>query len=91
MRMGGGRERGEQTTRVQGGVRKKVEGLTRRKEQSQLHVVSLRRTETQEVTPRTGLGGPRGGFAPALVTSRTVVVLLQRGPPELGKEEARGE
>lgn len=65
--------------RIQGEMRKKVEGISPPKEQSQLHLVSLRGTETQEIIPMIGLGGPRGRICSRLGgTSRTVVVLLQR-------------
>lgn len=57
---GGGKETAKTQKRVQGGVRKKVEGLTPPKEQSQLHLVSLSGTETQEIIPVLGLGGPTG-------------------------------
>lgn len=54
-----GKETAKTSKRVQGGVRKKVEGLTPPKEQSQLHLVSLRGTKTQEI-PVLGLGRPTG-------------------------------
>lgn len=61
MHMGGRREGGQQRHRraIRWGENE-VEGLTFPKEQSQLYLMNLKGTETQEESPVTGLGGPRG-------------------------------
>lgn len=87
-----GRGTAKTQKRVQGGVRKKGEGQTSPKEQSQLHLVSLRGTETQERIPVTGLGGPRGRICSRLRTHRGQWQFFSSGdPPALGKEEPRGD
>lgn len=78
---GGGRGTAKTQKRVQGGVRKKVEGQTSPKEQSQLHLVSLRGTEAQERIPVTGLGGPRGRICSRLGTHRGQWWFFSSGDP----------
>lgn len=63
-----GRETAKTQKRVLGGVRKKVEGVTSPKEQSQLLLVCLRGMETQEIIPMRGLSGPRGRICSRLGT-----------------------
>lgn len=62
------------------------------KEQSQLHLVSLRGTETQGRIPALGPGGPTGYICSRLGGHRGQCRFFSGGdPPALGKEKPRGQ
>lgn len=84
-----GQKTAETQKGVQGEVRKKVEGLTPPEEQSQLHLVSLGGTETQEIIPRWGWVGQQGKLAPGLEHTEDSVGSSPVVTPALGKGKPR--
>lgn len=80
-RVAGGKGDSNDTEEGTGWGKKGIEGLTFPKEQSQLYLVNLIGTETQEIIPVAGLAGgvgpKRANLLLAWDTSRTVVALLQ--------------